>query len=144
MFRRQPNDTVIGAINSPYGIVVIEEDQEYFRVKFDDDSCFFISAEGDLLRILFNLRTMNLEEQLRYALWLLSDTEIAAIVNPKFGNKPELRFSAAMFATTDKDKRSCILLPTDTVETAANRFENVWYKQAPIAVYTGKLAEHVE
>ena len=134
----------IGKMESPYGVVTVDEWQDYFRFRFDDDSCFFIKAEGDLARISFNIGTMCLEKNLNHVLWLLNSTKVAELVNPKFGNKPEMHFSAAIYATTDKDKRSCVILPTDTTKTAMQRFKNVWFKQAPISGYCGKLATHVE
>ena len=79
-----------------------------------------------------------------HALWLLKSAEVAKIVNPKFGNKPGLLFSAAIYATEDSRKRSCVLLPTDTLATAIRRFESVWYKQAPIPGFCGKLATYTE
>ena len=134
-----------GKIASPYGEIAIDEWQDHFRFRFNDDGpCFFVGVEGDLLKISFNLiGVMCLEKHLSCALWLLTSAEVAEMVNPKFGNKPELRFTAALFATTGKG-RSCVLLPSDTVEAAIQRFGDVWYKQAPIAGYGGKLATYLE
>lgn len=135
----------IGEMQSPYGAIMVDEWRDHFRFRFDDDLCFFVGAEGDLARITFNLiGLMTFEKHLSRALWLLKSVDVATLINPKFGNKPEMRFSAAILGTSDECKRSCVLLPTDTLETAVQRFENVWYKQAPIAGYCGKLATYVE
>ena len=134
----------IGKMESPYGAITVDEWQDHFRFRFDDGPCFFVRSEGDLARISFNLSTMQLEEHLSRALWLLNSKEVAKLVNSKFGNNPEMRFSAAIYGTTDKDKRSCVLLPTDTIETAIQRFNDVWFKQPPIPGYCGKLATYVE
>ena len=134
------------SISSPFGEIYVDEWVNHMRFRFvDTNLAFFLRAEGDLLRIDFNLSgSANSEKSLKTALWLLTDPKIRQILNPKFGNQPSLRYSAALYSATGHDGRHCILLPTDTVTSASHRFNEVWYKQAPMAHYVGDLARLVK
>ena len=133
-------------LSSPFGLIYFEELADCVRFKlFDQDIVYFVKAKGDLLQIRFNLLGGgSLQQRLTAALWLLTSTAVRHIVNPKFGNKPHLIFTAAQFTSNDPDGRSCILLPEDTPKTALERFDRVWYQQAPISGYIHKIARLVK
>ena len=132
----------IRTIETPFGPATIDNLLHCFRFRFDRYTVL-VKAEGDLLRVSFcSFGDINPKEHLRHVLWLLKSKEVATIVNPKFGNKPELRFSAAHYITnyTVFDvKRRCIVLPSDTLETALQRLNNVWYEQMPKPRLVGKF-----
>ena len=147
IFKRQlpAPERELETISSPFGEIFVDEWKDHFRFWFaESDFAFFLRAKGDLLQIEFNLSgVVGTEKHLRAALWLLTDVTVRHIVNPKFGNQPSLKFSAALYGANDNDGRHCVLLPDDTIPTATKRFETVWYKQAPMSGYVGKLSCHV-
>lgn len=137
--------SIFKEIGSKFGAVVIEEFDDHFRVSFNDHRTFFISILGDLLQVFFNAPVIyNTKTDLEYVIWMLSSPEFRTLVNPKFGNNPELIFSAAQYAIDAHGGRSCVVLPTDTVETAIGRLNNVWYKQAPVPNLSGDFVSRVE
>ena len=137
-----PIDEYEPIISEEFGEIKVDEWPDHLRFCFSDQA-FFLTAEGDLLRIAFSaFGGVCLERNLQYMLWLLNSAEVASIVNPKFRNKLSLRFSAALCIC--EESRYCVALPTDTVETLTQRLNNVWYKQAPIPGYTGDFACRVE
>ena len=142
----QPPELKPDMFNSPLGLVFIEERKDLFSFKFyDQDITYRVRVKGDLIQIRFNLLGGgNLRKHLVAVLWLLTDEDVRHRINPKFGNKPHLKFTAAQYTSDDPDGRSCIFLPTDTIDTALERFERVWYRQAPVSGYIDKLARLVK
>ncbi|MBQ6414073.1 hypothetical protein IJI28_00405 [Candidatus Saccharibacteria bacterium] len=142
----QPPELRPDMFSSPLGLVFSDERKDCISFKFyDQDIVYRVKVKGDLIQIRFNLLGGgSLKKHLAAVLWLLTNEDIRHRINPKFGNKPHLKFTAAQYTSDDPDGRSCIFLPEDTLETALERFERVWYQQAPVSGYINKLARLVK
>ena len=123
-------------IESPLGPVSVHEWDNYIAVCINENPSAFVSVRGDMMEISFNFCCIfKTEDYLERSIWILNSPEIAEILNDKFGNCKTMKYSAATFCNTvmkGEHQRSCVILPTDTVETAQQRLNSVWYKQPAV------------
>lgn len=112
------------------GAIIIDEWPDYLGIYLENAASFSVRALGNLMVFShFPKHTYGHEATFRGILCILNNAEVSKVVNQKFDNDPEMGFAAGLFSD-DSELRCCVVLPTDTLEMALDRFYGSWPRQA--------------